>query len=263
MRITTLPTPATDISSLATASALATVDANVDSIKSTVTTNLDVPVSTAGKTMKCDVLTGSGTWTQPTGVEAAYVVLVGPGGGGAAGTYYNWTGTFYGAEGGGAGELFMGWIPITGNMAYVVGVGGAGGVKSNTNPSADGSYGTDTEFGSYVATSGVGGRGANSVALNPGADGGGTITNPFRAIGQSSPAGKSTSGTTLQGGDGAPSPITGGGGGTGSGGNVTPSKPTDPGAGGGAGYSQDNGGSSNVSNGGDGADGYIAVYYMA
>ena len=255
MRITTLPTPTTDISSLATASALATVDANVDAIKA-------VTDTLTNKSLQCDVLTGSsGTWTNP-GVESVYLLMIGDGGGGAAGSYYNWAGTFYGAEGGGGGEFFAGWIPVTGNQAYTIGQGGTGGTASNSNPSQDGGNGDGCTFGDIYVEGGIGGRGANTVALNPGADGGGQWSGGYRSIGPSSRVANSGSGSSVAGGDGAVSPLTGDGGGIGSGGNTVPSQPTHPGAGGGAGNSADNSPSGD-SNGGPGAKGYIAVMYYA
>ena len=255
MRITTLPTPTTDISSLATASALATVDANVDAIKA-------VTDTLTNKSLQCDVLTGSsGTWTNP-GVESVYLLMIGDGGGGAAGSSYNWAGAFYGAEGGGGGEFFAGWIPVTGNQAYTIGQGGLGGTASNSNPSADGVNGDGCTFGDIYVEGGIGGRGANTVAVNPGASGGGSFTGGYRAIGPTGPRGGTGTVPGVAGGNGAVSPLTGTGGGLGSAGNTTPSQPTDPGAGGGGGNSYDNGPSFD-SNGGPGAKGYIAVFYYA
>ena len=255
MRITTLPTPTTDISSLATASALATVDANVDAIKA-------VTDTLTNKSLQCDVLTGSsGTWTNP-GVESVYLLMIGDGGGGAGGTSYNWTGTYYGAEGGGGGEFFAGWIPVTGNQAYTIGQGGLGGTASNSNPSADGVNGDGCTFGDIYVEGGIGGRGANTVAINPGADGGGRWNGPYRAIGPSSYSGLSSSGSAVTGGNGAPSPLTYNGAGVGSSSSSAPSQPTHPGAGGGGGKCADNAPGSR-SDGGQGAKGYIAVFYYA
>ena len=255
MRVTTIPPVTTDISSLATASALATVDANVDAIKA-------VTDTLTNKSLQCDVLTGSsGTWTN-SGVESVYLLMIGDGGGGAGGTSYNWTGTYYGAEGGGGGEFFAGWIPVTGNQAYTIGQGGTGGVASNANPSANGGNGSGCTFGSYSVEGGIGGRGANTVAINPGADGGGTWNGGYRSIGPSSYPGNSGSGSSVQGGNGAMSPLTGEAGGMGSGGSIVPSQPTAPGSGGGGGNSQDNNPSGD-SDGGLGAKGYIAVFYYA
>ena len=126
--------------------------------------------------------TGSCTWTVPTGVTSADVLVVG-GGGGAAGAYG--VGFDDGGGGGGGGGAFQApAYPLTpGNsISVTVGAGGGGGSSSTaTNrDSTQGTQGSSTIFG--LVSGGGGGAGgyvttnslANGLAGTAGGGGGGS-----------------------------------------------------------------------------------------
>lgn len=89
---------------------------------------------------------GAGTWVKPTGTTALTALLVVGGGGGG--------GSHQGAGGGGAGEVVVREnVAVTGNVNYLVGMGGSGGTAGR------GSTGSASNFGSYSAAGGGGGGG--------------------------------------------------------------------------------------------------------
>jgi hypothetical protein len=102
----------------------------------------------------------SGNWTWPTGVDLAWVTLVGGGGGGGAGRSAT---TGYGGVGGGSGECL--WripFPRAGvtTTAYSAGAGGVPGATAGAN----GGNGQDTTFGTLTALGGKLGGGGSSPA---------------------------------------------------------------------------------------------------
>ena len=107
------------------------------------------------------LFTSSGSWTVPTGVTKAFVLVVGGGGGGAGN---NSTSTPNGDGGvGGAGYATL--TGLSGTITVTIGAGGAG-----TNSTANGSAGGSSTFSTVTATGGGGG-------ITSGADGGnGTAT---------------------------------------------------------------------------------------
>ena len=112
------------------------------------------------------VLTGSGTWSKPDGVQKCRATLVGAGSGGSSGgNGQNATGgrTSIGSrgEGGVAGTAGLGGKILSVNMdlssvqsvAYSCGIGGEGGVAAGTEPTG-GAEGTPTTFGQYSSENG-------------------------------------------------------------------------------------------------------------
>lgn len=147
-------------------------------------------------TLKQQVLAiQEGAWTnqKPTAVD--YLVVAGGGAGGGA----------YGG-GGGAGGLLQGNIPVAVNSAITVTVGGGGTGSSNAN----GTNGSNSVFGSVVATGGGYGPAGQAAGAN-GGSGGGSGGNPAGRWGQGV-AGQGNRGGDAGSGTG---PAPGGGGGAG------------------------------------------------
>lgn len=94
---------------------------------------------------KCVVLTGSGTWTAPSGVTSLGIILVGGGSGGSSGTDGSWSSAGDDGTPGNGGKVFASQISINALQAfsYAAGAGGAIG--------ADGSA---TTFGAYSSANG-------------------------------------------------------------------------------------------------------------
>jgi hypothetical protein len=184
--------------------------------------------------------TGTCTWTAPSDISTADILLIGGGGGGGGAAF---------AGGGGAGgfvEKLNHSITSGSTYSIVVGIGGAGGDAPILSDSDDGDNGGDTSFDSLIAKGGGGGAGySNGVAGNWGAvgfnggSGGGSSEN--KAVSSSSTQ-SSYSGATTKGNAGGYSPdlsfssgtkAGGGGGGAGSAGaNAT----TNNGGAGGSGF---------------------------
>lgn len=115
------------------------------------------------------VLSGSGTWSVPSGVESIFVVLVGGGQGGTSGLagedgkrmelFSNLgvaKGGAYGANGSG-GKVYTRTIANpSSSYSYACGTGGAGGATCTSTETGNvGSLGTATTFGSYSSASGA------------------------------------------------------------------------------------------------------------
>lgn len=114
------------------------------------------------------VLTGSGTWTKPSGVTRIFVVLVGGGQGGSSGlagedgkrlerfvTVGVAKGGAYGANGSGGKVKEVSIESASASYEYSCGTGGAGGaICTDKETPNDGSLGGDTTFGSYSSASG-------------------------------------------------------------------------------------------------------------
>lgn len=120
-------------------------------------------------------LSGSGTWTIPSGVTSFKVTCIGGGGSGSA--QY-----FYGGGGGGGGgaviALFKSLAPGT-SFTYAVGTGGAGVTCSSTVTTIDGNNGGDTTFGGLIA----GGGGAGNFVGDAGSGGGTYVGSMTSALG--------------------------------------------------------------------------------
>jgi hypothetical protein len=112
--------------------------------------------SDAGKIIKIDTFTGSGTWYKPPGVNKVLVKVQG-GGGGACGY----------CESGGAGGYAEKIIDVTSVNSIGVTIGSGGGATGYYSASGDG--GTSS-FGSYCSASG--GYGANRNYSHTGGHGG-------------------------------------------------------------------------------------------
>jgi hypothetical protein len=155
--------------------------------------------------------THSGLWSNYRTVQFAAEYIVVAGGGSGA--------TSYGG-GGGAGGLRYGSVPISGQQAYTVTVGG-GGAATSVN-STNGSVGTNSTFSGptfstiTAAGGGFGGR-QGAVGGNGGSGGGGGSNGPGYAGGISTPVTAPVQG--YGGGAGiAATPVRGAGGGGGAGG---------------------------------------------
>jgi len=111
----------------------------------------------AGGFSNMDVITSTGTWTNPGSVTKVKVTVVG-GGGGAGGSSPNSTDHLSGGGGGGGTAIEVATIP-TSPVPVTVGSGGAGATGNNT-----GSTGGTSSFGAYCSATG----GAGSVPAFPG-----------------------------------------------------------------------------------------------
>jgi len=111
----------------------------------------------AGGFSNMDVITSTGTWTNPGSVTKVKVTVVG-GGGGAGGSGPTSTYRMSGGGGGGGTAIEVATIP-TSPVPVTVGSGGAGGPASS-----DGSTGGTSSFGAYCSATG----GAGSVTAAPG-----------------------------------------------------------------------------------------------
>lgn len=108
------------------------------------------------------VITASGTWSRPAGINRVYVHAIGGGGGGGCNT----VGT--GGTGGG-GQYVEGFTNVTGDVSVVVGTGGAGGAVGNH----DGSSGNASSFpGVTTITAAAGGGGGTAGGAGSGGTGG-------------------------------------------------------------------------------------------
>lgn len=197
-------------------------------------------------------ISGSGTYTTPSGVQYINVKLVGGGGGGGGGD--NVSGGAGGGGGGAGGYCESNISTPSATYSYSVGGAAAGGAAGN--PGNTGTVGNNSTFSSFTASGGVAGQGGQTVS-QPGTGGaGGAASGANKNIaGGSGTAGVPGLGGVTQGigGTGGNSSI--GGGGVGVGGNGT----------GGAGATNSGGGGAGGSGlGGAGAAGYIEVteYYV-
>lgn len=115
-------------------------------------------------TVQAFTSTGSTTWTVPSGVTSASVLVVA--GGGSGGQVTHSSGNKRGAGGGAGGLIYIASYPLTpgATMTAIVGAGGGGG---NTN-------GTNTTFsdGSRTLTANGGGHGGYGDFTNNGSAGG-------------------------------------------------------------------------------------------
>ncbi len=105
--------------------------------------------------------TSTGTWTQPSGVTAVWITMIGGGGGGSCTAV-----AATGGGGGASGELVQNMlVPVSGNVTVTIGSKGTGGAAAQASAQI-GVAGGDTSFGSvYIAKGGTGGltTGASGV----------------------------------------------------------------------------------------------------
>jgi hypothetical protein len=175
-----------------------------------------------------DVITATGTWTNPGTVTKVKVTVIGGGAGGAGGNAPTWGGGGGGGGGGTAIEVIT--IP-TSPVAVTIGAGGAGGPGGPGAPlpgPAIGGVGGTSSFSTYcTATGGVSNPGPLSQGIGGIGSGGQlNISGGSGSAGQSSPGYKGGSGgSSTMGGGGVSGPAAiagrdyggGGGGGSGSG----------------------------------------------
>lgn len=110
---------------------------------------------------------GSYTWTVPSGVSSAKVLVVAGGGGGGYGYGQN------GGGGGAGGLVYHASYSLSGNIPITVGGGGAP-APSNSAPGFNGS---NSVFGAITALGGGGGGNTNAAATAGGSGGGGCDLN--------------------------------------------------------------------------------------
>ena len=179
---------------------------------------------------------GANTWTCPTGVTSAEILIVAGGGGG---------GYEQGGGAGAGGVVHDTAYTVVAGVVYdlTVGAGGAGGTSNATAPSGSNSTWNDNAEGSGVKYTAIGGGGGSSRTSFPGGNGGsggggGASVNAGTSTQQS--AGTPTGGTVTSygfagGGQQSGYSQDGGGGGAGAVGGTNPASPAGPGAPGGAG----------------------------
>ena len=134
----------------------------------------DVKVNTVkdtGGSYKIDAFTSTGasTWTCPTGVTSAEILIVAGGGGGSA--------PYYAGGGGAGGVVHATAFPVTGAVVYDLTVG-AGGTSGNATAGGNSVFNVNGEgSNTTVLTANGGGRGGGgggSAAGGAGGSGGGT-----------------------------------------------------------------------------------------
>jgi hypothetical protein len=139
------------------------------------------PSSGGGQLQDALYLSGTSTWTAPTGVTRVRVTVIGGGGAGGAGGNN-------GSDGapGGVGGLAIGSYTVTPGTGYTVTVGGGG--------SRSGGSGGTSSFGGFLsATGGGGGQGNGGSSGGNGNGSGGTIRNRNIGFNSGSPwSGEST-----------------------------------------------------------------------
>lgn len=154
-------------------------------------------------------ISGSGSWTVPTGVTSITAIVYGKGGNGGARGYRTWDlpGTYYPGGGGGGGEYCTGVIPVTSGESLSVTVDASASAIVRGATTLISCYaGSNGEPGS---TSGAGGAGGGSSV--PGTTGG-TVTSVTRNAGSNGTSGVGSTGGT----GGATTPVLAG---VGTGGN--------------------------------------------
>ena len=237
--------------------------------------------------LKSVEFTTSGTWTPPVGVTAAFVVMTASGGGANGGLDPSRSGIGeFGASSGESAHALM--IPVSHSSPLTVTIG-AGGAGTTGNPFATswGNPGNPTSIGSWKVLGSIAqnslqrsqaGGGPNGATGN--LSGGALVPGAFGSIESATHFG-GAGGGSWGGGKGAAqsdnaaglggtqvgSQLGGGGGGGnlwaagGNGGNGQANGANATGYGGGGGGG--GGGSPGDSTGGSGANGYVAVFYMA
>lgn len=214
------------VSTLSAISVVSTPRANADLIDSNCTPTVTgftvgttVTAVASGNDCIITFKSGTGTWTKPTGITSAKILIVGGGGAG---------GTRAGGGGGAGGYLYFPNenIEAIGTVNVTVGAGGTGVIDNSAN------NGGDSSFGSLTVAKGGGGGGGAVTAANTarsgknGGSGGGAAGN--LAGNASASIGLGTAGQGNAGGSAKTLMAWPGGGGGGSGGEGgTPSSNTD------------------------------------
>lgn len=207
---------------------------------------------------------GASTWNKPAGCNFIIGVVIG-GGGSGGGAGVSSSGHAMASTGGGAGGYSMGLISSVAS-SYTITVGAKG--AAPTAGANNGNAGTASSIGSVIVCNG-GAAGLHGTDASTGTQvsgvAGGSVATPGNIIamtGQTSGDGLSNSNDLQLGGDGGSGPFGGGGIGPK---NATSATGTSggpahgPGSGGGGGVANSAGAAVNVS-GGEGADGYVAIY---
>jgi hypothetical protein len=248
--------------------------------------NTTTPVSYGTLQTQQFTVTGSSTWTAPTGVRSVEYLVVGGGGGGGGGHDSG------GGGGGGGGMVLTGDLPVIPGNNYTVTVGANGAPSTNSYPTireTNGGDGGISIFGSITALGGGGGKASRVQTTASGYRGSAQNSNIFAATGGSGGGSNSTSaggsggggggasangtngtgGSGGTGGDGIQSTFSGtnveyGKGGAGARGNVTtigtPGIPNTGNGGGAGGFTNT---ASGASNGGPGGSGMVILRYYA
>lgn len=154
------------------------------------------------------VVTATGTYNVPTGVNSLYVCATG-GGGGGGGANSTTTANFSGTGGGGGGTACSVVTNLSASYSVTIGAGGAGGAAN-----ADGVAGGNTSFGSEATglgggtgffAPGLGGLGSSCITADVCFQGGdGVLFNALDAVGYGRAAGGSSwrAGAAVSGGSG-------------------------------------------------------------
>ena len=209
-RVTTL-----NVNTIEPAGSTLTLGASGDTIVAADSVNVNTVKDLGGGYLYASFTsTGASTWTCPTGVTSAEILVVGGGGGG--GSYY------HGGGGGAGGIVHATGYTVVPDVVYDITVGAKGAKGSGNAAGSDGSdsvWNVNAEGSGIAFTASGGGGGANEsnpTAKTGGSGGGGTYNSVGAASDQSSFSGATSYGNT-GGGDttnrtGNP---TGGGGGSG------------------------------------------------
>ncbi len=152
---------------------------------------------------------GTGTWTAPYADVSVQYLVVGGGGSGSRGYCSYWWGS-----GGGGGEVLTGTTLINSSVTVTVGAGGAGG-NTDCTGGPNGNDGSQSVLGSVTARAGGkasgSGRGGNSGNGNLGALGPGGYYGcaaPYNC-GAGGGGGNGSAASSMNGGTGAASSLTG------------------------------------------------------
>jgi hypothetical protein len=130
------------------------------------------------------VFTSNGTFTAPSGITEVLLIGFGGGGGGVGGTGAATGATIASSAGAGGGGSISSsvYVTIVPNTAYTVtiGAGGTGSVGfANGQQNTDGNPGSDTTFGSTLATFSGASGGSQELGQTTGGFGGA----PFKGVG--------------------------------------------------------------------------------
>ncbi len=156
-----------------------------------------------------DVFTSNGTWTKAAGLKAA-MVFVGGAGGGAGSGARNAAGTNrFGGGGGAGGSWFIQLFDansLASTVAVTVGTGGTGGaaILVDTTNGANGTAGSQSQFGSMIALGGGAGSGGTTTAGTAGTGSSSALFLPYSGTGANANSGSTNTasgagGTGFQG----------------------------------------------------------------